>query len=383
MANWVLTVAQETRDQATKAFRLIDAAELWIKLEENCRATDIINETVAIAQTIEENDDEGKSNKAYVLSNIAQAWSHIGEFDLARRMVAEIQLKGVKAEAFSEIAKALALTGELDQAVAMVQDERSASSGDELLVVAEALAKAGQFDRAQMMAKQIVDTATRMAMLSTIHWYLTRAGQMNAARVLEKRIEEMGAEITVYNYYALRSLVHLLCQMGRFDEALERCAAVEEKGVAFALAAIAEALAKAGQKERALEVARQALGAVELEWPSDRDYALVPVALAFAAAGDASKALTVIETIGDTRSRTYGLAAVTQTLIQRAEHGRLLSAWISELLRARFAGRQEIFLTLAQGAVFFASIAHGQILWELCRIVQNLEEWWKIEKSIN
>jgi serine protease Do len=171
--------------------------------------------------------------------------------------------------------------------------------------IAEAVAEAGQFDRALQIAQKIKDELDHSSVLVGV---LAKAGQFDRALQIAQKIEDESARS-----WALSDIAIVLAKAGQFDRALQIAQKIEDGSVrSWALVGV---LAKAGQFDRALQIAQ------ETENELDHSLALKYIAAAMAEAGQLDRALEVAETIDHPIVRLQALAAIVAAK-REAEKGK-------------------------------------------------------------
>ena len=133
--------------------------------------------------------------------------------------------------------------------------------------------------------------------------------------------------------WALAVVAEALARAGHADEALamaERIEAPQER--ALGLARVAEALAQAGETDRARQVADNAASTAErIEKPWLRRWALAGVAEALAQAGAIDGALKFVSVMNDPISRSRALSPVIKELVRKGSSDDAVEAMRAEL----------------------------------------------------
>jgi tetratricopeptide (TPR) repeat protein len=234
--------------------------------------------------------------------------THLGQVERALDYAALIQDMRARYEAYSHISRALLEQGKMQDAItilapvlvtpAIICDK---PGGVVVLIeVMETLAKAREKRKATEVAKQV----------------------LSAVETIEDKDHNVS--------YELRRLTQALVPIGDRD-LLNRVLAVAEKtgnedARAEALSGVAQALAQAGERQRAAEVASRALAVAEaIGDEGRRAEALHEVAQALAQAGQFDRALAVAEAIGDEGRRAEALHEVAQALAQAGQFDRALA----------------------------------------------------------
>ena len=133
--------------------------------------------------------------------------------------------------------------------------------------------------------------------------------------------------------WALAGVAEALARAGHADEALAAAERVEEPwSRARVLARVAEALARAGETDRARQVADNAASTAErIEAPQDRAWALAGVAEALAQAGAIDGALKIVSVMNDPISRSRALSPVIKDLVRKGSSDDAVEAMRAEL----------------------------------------------------
>ena len=133
--------------------------------------------------------------------------------------------------------------------------------------------------------------------------------------------------------WALAGVAEALARAGHADEALaaaERIEAPQER--ARALAGVAEALAQVGETDRARQVADNAASTAErIEAPWLRTWVLAVVAEALAQAGAIDGALKIVSVMNDPISRSRALSPVIKDLVRKGSSDGAVEAMRAEL----------------------------------------------------
>ena len=133
--------------------------------------------------------------------------------------------------------------------------------------------------------------------------------------------------------WALAVVAEALARAGHADEALaaaERIEVPQER--VRALARVAEALARAGETDRARQVADNAASTAErIEAPWLRTWALAEVAEALVQAGAIDEALKMVSVMNDPTSRSRALSPVIMALVRQGSSDAAVEAMRAEL----------------------------------------------------
>jgi tetratricopeptide (TPR) repeat protein len=296
-------------------------------------------------------------SKWQALGRIAQALALVGQLDEALEVVEMIEDAGDKATALGEVAAALVKIGQIDQALTVVEMIEDAEyKATALGKVALALTRAEQLDQALNVAQMIAPGFLRGIVLSRIAQALIEAGGRELARAVVSQAmasaEKIEGEYT--EGMLLAEIAQALGQLGEHeqarrvaDQALKAAQKVDDEGdlrslsgevrrqalilVARGLAQakqfdlalvaaeasgrldeIVQILVQAGEHERAIAVANQAL----IEGKFVKSFVLKSIAQVFAQAGAFDQALATIERIEDAGYKAEALDEVAQVFTQ-------------------------------------------------------------------
>ena len=163
--------------------------------------------------------------------------------------------------------------------------------------VAGALARAGQHQQAETLARSITDPAWRAETLAEMAGALARAGQHQQAAAVAAQAETLARSITrpYWQVQALAQVAGALARAGQHQQAeAAACSITHPEQQAIALAQVAEAMARAGQHQQAAAVARQAETAARSVTNLDQQVqAMARVAGALARTGQHQQAAAV------------------------------------------------------------------------------------------
>jgi serine/threonine-protein kinase len=187
--------------------------------------------------------------------------------------------------------------------------------------IAEAMAKAGQVNRALQIAQKI--EYDRSSALRDIAKAMVEAGQADQANQAFQLAFQIAQKIgdASDRFKALRDIAEAMAKAGQTEQANQAFQlafqAAQKIGDAWgrskALSDIAKAMAGAGQVDRVLQIAQK------IEY--DRSLELRNIAEAMAEAGQLDRALEVAETIDDPIARLQALAAIVAAK-REAEKGK-------------------------------------------------------------
>ena len=273
---------------------------------------------------------EDPASRAQALVEVACALARVGEADKAGRVAEnaanaadQIEEHWGRARALVEVACALARVGEADKAGRVAENAANAADQIEehwgraraLVEVACALAQADLPDDAVEVAKQIrdKDAVDRAQVLAEVVGALARAGEIDAARRLADKVVGVVGRVR-FPWRRAEVLVDVLARAGEVDAAQRLAENAANAAERFkspwvrssilvgeklwwrvrALVGAAGALARAGDIDRACQVAMSAASATDhIQNPLKRARALVGVAGVLARAGDIDRACQV------------------------------------------------------------------------------------------
>ncbi|MDX3696906.1 hypothetical protein PV726_43030 [Streptomyces europaeiscabiei] len=241
----------------------------------------------AYDRDLEDPDDPGA-----VLAVVVRVFAAAGRYTQAAELAATIGDSEHLAQAYADLAKALARAGHRDRAVEAARNlEESSARQEALMEVARDLAKAGRHTEVAELVAALDDSDWAHSCLAQA---LAHAGRYHQAVAVAGRITLLGlrattearmacafaqagrtqqaVELAVASAATVQSdvpssllageddgvvIAVALARAGRHEEALEAVDRVPELGQAAVLAAVAEALADAGQLDQAVQVAER------------------------------------------------------------------------------------------------------------------------------
>jgi len=250
-----------------------------------------------------------------------------GRTDEAFRKADQIRLDIVRAGAFGDMAEVLIRAGQPSKALAAASKVKAISRtlGHDILLGAEspkprrlpsdiamALVKAGYLDEAMRVAEGIISPQGRAEVLVATAEAAVQAGKPTLALAAVEKARSVVGMMSGTDGFAsldkstlLGNIATVLSRLGRTDDALAAAGSIKESGPRnWAIAAVAGALARAGNMEGARAVANQASD------PST-------MVRAFAEADRIDEALAFARRITDPASRASNLISVAQVLIER------------------------------------------------------------------
>ena len=225
-----------------------------------------------------------------------------------------------------EQARAIALQAE---AAARAITPRTEQLARALVTVAGALAQAGRQEQARAVALvaegaaysvifDLGDGQGRAIFLEEIGEALARAGQYQQAEVMARSISELSGP----SPSVLAEVAVAMAQAGQYQQAEAIAQSIDIPGLsASALAEVAVALAQAGQYQQAEAIALQAgATARSISGPEPRVQALAKAARALAWAGQHQQAEAIAHSITDVKVQACALAEAAGALAQAGQH---------------------------------------------------------------
>lgn len=284
LANEVVALAETTKDEPSKVWALTTAAEAFTQLGDRIRAAEVADSAWIVAKAIKH---ANKLEGAEMLGAAVQALAHAGEFDRAlgaAETIEDKEDKYVRAHVLSGIVQTMIQAQEFDRAVTVANSTSiQLLTVGGLIQIAQALVQAGETSRA-------IDIA-------------------NHALAAADAIEE-GKDKEL----ALNMVAEALCKAGQIDRALAVAEAIKDPEHNSALISIAEALAEAGDLERAFSVVAM------MPYDFYRSIPLHGIAVTLAKAGKVKEALAAAEKILDKERKAHSLSAVAWALAQAGKH---------------------------------------------------------------
>jgi len=302
----ILSNAEGITEKRQTIFVLIRASQILAGTGESELAVILAKQALADAETI---GDE--RNQLYALSNMIHALAHIGQFDQALTMAESIGDEWTKAVVLMDIVWSMIQVGEQPRAIVVaklaftvaeeIRDEEVKAAL--LTYLIRKLAQAGEHPQALLVSKQLIALVREDVTYS-----------LNIQKsTLEERFEEDEIGVT-----GLRELTEALTRARQLDEILDEAESLaNERDRVFLLIAVAQALAKAGEKDQSVTVAKQVLVmAQELQDHLNYVFVLKETAQILAEVGQFAEALTVAVAIVNMVDRATALIEVVRALIQ-------------------------------------------------------------------
>ena len=198
----------------------------------------------------------------------------------------------------------------------------------------------------------------------------------SAAEALSSPLEKAEAFVALANIWEQvgerRQAVAAVC---RAVEAAEAIDDARDRAVVHVNAT--RTLAETGQVDRALTVAET------ITSPTFKTRALLSVRLALAAAGEKERAVelayriaTIAQTTENPSDRAQSFVTASQALGGVGEGGQATLALVNALLSARLAGRSSFFQTLQESVQLLCSIDGCQTIWKIHEALVEVDSWW-------
>jgi tetratricopeptide (TPR) repeat protein len=263
-------------------------------------------------------------DKPEILATVAAAAAGAGDYDRARELAdrAERAARSITPLALqvlplAEAAMAAAGAGDRDRARELAdraeQIARSIANPtwrSRNLAAAAAAAGDGDYDRAERVARS-ADPREQAQVLAEVAMAAVGAGDYDRARELADRAEQIARSITDPGKHA-RDLATAVALVGDYDRAEQIAQSITHPHEqARTLAEVAMAVAAAGDRDRARELADRAEQiARSITDPGEQEDILARVAAAAARAGDCDRAERIARSITHPDEQAEALAAV-------------------------------------------------------------------------
>jgi tetratricopeptide (TPR) repeat protein len=269
------------------------------------------------------------------LTHLVAAVAAAGDRDLARQLadrgvaLARGRDSRMAAHALAHLAVALAAQKDLDHAtVVLGRITDRAVWADAAAGVAIRAAWAGEFDRAEAMARDITEPYERAMVVIELADAVADSGNRDRARHLAGRAERLLADITEHLrsqlLAALARVVRRAGQPQRARDLVDRAEALAHlvdypRLRAETLTAVAVGLAGVGEVDRAIDLAGRDLD------PDQRFEVLVRIAAVVLEAGDDERALALARDIGDPVVDAWVSTSLCLNASRRGEHDRAVA----------------------------------------------------------
>ncbi|NEA70385.1 hypothetical protein [Streptomyces sp. SID13588] len=318
------------KDTEVRAMVLTATARMAARTNAVDRAGRLAREAEAVART---GTDLYRRQLAEAAHALAAGLARVGEVDRAVAVARTIpgQAMGFEqARALEEVAQIVARTGDVDRALAVVRTIHR-STPMELARVARALAEEGHTAAAETVAGTITDRTEhpldrqfQAEGLAQVAEALAGAGDVAAAGrlagVAESRARALPPTNLCAQENAMTAVARAVARMGEADRAEEltreaEAMALRQPGFtqAMALEVVAGTVAKLGDLDRAERLARM------ITEPGLRASALANVARETAHQGDVDRAERLARTVADPRWQAWGLTGVAEAMAEAGD----------------------------------------------------------------
>ena len=436
-----LTVAKAIHYERDKAIALSRVAQAMVGVGKK-KAVNVANQALAVTAAMEDEENEA-TTQSLVVQDVAggdesdQKWDGM---DQALAIAEEIGSERVKPVVLSWAAQVWAWTGqdkkamesarwalEAAEAIKNMEERTSvltsvayvlAQVGDEAgLGRAQALTEAtgdevAQTEVARVVAdvKDIEGEATNQASSFSFTVFGYKESKIEALSSVAEALVEAGekekaievanqALVAVETHWSLELKADVLIQAAQvfagakntdgLNRALAIAEAIEEDvAKAPALSGIALAWAKAGEKEKAIEVANSALKAAN-ESREEKVKVLVRSWLAqlWAEAGEkdraieaSNQALAAAEVIEEPADKAVAVSVAAQALAQIEQRERALQVLQTAFTTSQQASRYYVFRVLEESTAALAALDQGETLWNLYQVVREIDGWWDLRQ---
>jgi tetratricopeptide (TPR) repeat protein len=271
----------EAREEEDPAFRLFDLSDICKALSnagEIERALDVAREIDALRQ-FDINPEGVDGERASILSYVSKALAETGETERATRMVEEalritkqISDRGILERPLSDISTALVKLGETERALDVARALGYEFRASALAEISETLIKEGKIENARDIIKEAQDIVRlisseycRVIPLSDIAVALAQGGDLQKAKEVIGQALSIAegihdrTEYDTSHWFALSEVIKALARMGDTEKALDVARGIRfDRARIDALSNISEALINEGKIEKAKEVIREA-----------------------------------------------------------------------------------------------------------------------------
>ncbi|KPQ42318.1 MAG: hypothetical protein MPEBLZ_03142 [Candidatus Methanoperedens nitroreducens] len=344
IANKALAEAERIKDTYSKAWALGFIAQLILDLGERVSSADIANRMLAAVI-------EGGYYSVSILSMAAQLMAQLGEKDGLKRILdaaLKIEDESEKVEALSEVMQALAITGEQEKALSVAEaiNFELWVEPNPLRKVARILAQLEEFDRALAVVEKIHGESEKARALCEIAQVMARLGRRAEAVEIANKALVAAEAIDIDEPFKAEVISEVALTMVQIEEKA-KAAEIANRALDVEAASrhslswnsisgvptyqisvsevckVAQALAYAGDKVKAAEIANRALVAVAevIENKETKVNTLNGIAVAMSQVGEkakaaeiANRALAIAEKIKNDTDKVYSLGSVAATM---------------------------------------------------------------------
>lgn len=342
-----------------------DVADWMIENDNNELAREVLSRAAEIASRV---GDPGSRGQA--LAKIAFDYLKVDDVSAAMGLIGQIEDEYWKNAVSEWVAGALAKTGEVEAALRVAEGVRgdALEEFEAIEAVAVGLAEAGLADEARGVAERQSDPFARAVEYARVAAGLTKAGQVEAAKVLFAEAEALAVGLAEPEDQAavLTEIAVAMIDAARVGDALALVERVKDLGLKTdrmrrAYLKVAEALIAAGESDDSVPLLGLAEGiAGEIMEEEDRSSALLEIARVLIKGEAFTEAERVAMGIGEASSRVYALKDLGVALAGagRADEAERLAqgiVGIEEAEGARASGLGQVAKALAEAGYVAAA----------------------------
>lgn len=396
--------AQKIRDEGDKSVALAAIADALIEAREDQKAKQMMDLALVLSEA-----SLDKSKTALTLSRLAQVELKRGDADRAEGLAVRSVLvdherrdesinAGVLTTAAQVLLKA-GMTGHLTpERVEGLESEIDRAWLLSAVDIAFAMSggnSSGTGRKSGVMAALKHVTNDRTFNLERLATAVARSNCPALALLIAEAIDMRS------NAWALAEVALAFARAGDREKAIEissraRIAAshagisrISEGISTELLCTIAKALGLVGEIPRAAETVLQALETAHGRGEIQTVVAALSTVISLklqerekqTVQGVLEQALQVAELKRDDERRAEALSGVAQVLFQAGEPEKALRIFRRAFTTARLAGRQGVFEVLESGAATLATIDRGESLWRIRESVQEVNGWWPTDSG--
>ncbi|MFC8845794.1 hypothetical protein [Micromonospora sp. NPDC057141] len=293
--------ARSITEPEKQAYALTNLAQAVAAAGEHERARALATDAERAARSITRSDQE-----PYVLNRLAQALAAAGEHEHAEQIAQSLANPYQQAQAMADLVEAVeavAAAGEYERARALATDAeqiaRSITNPDQqasaLNGLPQAFAAAGEYKRAEKIARSLIGPFQQAYALTGLARAAAAAGEHESARALATDAEQIARSIT--NRFdqpqVLAGLARAAAAAGEYERAEEIVRSINPYYFQEALTVLVEVIAAAGEYGQAEEIARS------ISERGQQERALTGLARAVAVAGEVERAEEIARSIKD------------------------------------------------------------------------------------
>ncbi len=324
---------QETTlwQQILEVVRQMSVGELFLQeiaksiAKAKVREKDLWQQVVKMAENLmwQQRSMDMNRTKAWTLSVIASEMAKLGLKEEARETFAIALDTAEKVKEAEDRGCALALVAyymawtrmnEHDEQLFERAIKLAAQSGEQEYV-AEALAKAGQMERAMKIVSKM-DADLQAWTLKEIAEFLANAGHFDQALMIAEKIERADMKA-----WALDLIATMMTDAGQLEQALQVAEKIEEaKRKVWALQEIGRKLKEVGAVSQAQQVFDRCFKEMRRwQWERDRDWAMAEIAKVMAERGLFERAIKVAEGIFFEFERSRAMAEIAKAMMREGK----------------------------------------------------------------